>query len=398
MIQKFNTIEVSTFEEIHIITAMKTEALYQQLEKDFPSSVFIKEGVESIPTLEEFEAMWLEDKKRQYLVCFDDLVLEKKQDEVKKFYMRARKFNVSVVYLSQRYFEIDMFIRSNVCYVAFLCLAEDVKRALALYCFNYDKDFVKSMYDDAISTPLQPFFVDFKKREYRKGFLSPYKIEGRQVSRPKYINKSGHKATPHDLFETTASTVAPLIEFFRKHNVNLSATVFYEPSCGNNAIVKELVKAGATNVIARDLFTTEEKHDYLAEEDPEYDILVTNPPYCLKYQFIEKAIQSLKPFALLLPLGCITTKKWYNICGTSNLHFQILSPPPDFLHAGRMVSVADIVWVYGNVNLQFNTLSYFNMSAFSQNNKEDEGGYEVTVDPQNDELAKLMEDSLGIAK
>jgi hypothetical protein len=121
----------------------------------------------------------------------------------------------------------------------------------------------------------------------------------------------------------------------------------------------------------------------LIEEEPAYDILVTNPPYALKYQFIEKTIKSSKPFALLLPLACITTKKWYNICGNFNLHFQILTPSPSFLHAGRMVQVGEIVWVYGNIRLQSNTLSYFNMSALRK---------------KDDELARLMEDTWSIAK
>ena len=31
------------------------------------------------------------------------------------------------------------------------------------------------------------------------------------------------------------------------------------------------------SVIARDLYTTDVKQDYLTEEDPEYDVIITNP-------------------------------------------------------------------------------------------------------------------------
>lgn len=50
----------------------------------------------------------------------------------------------------------------------------------------------------------------------------------------------------------------------------------YEPCCGNGAIMKFLEARGFT-VIGRDLYATEEKHDYLLSVDPEYDILITNP-------------------------------------------------------------------------------------------------------------------------
>ena len=40
-----------------------------------------------------------------------------------------------------------------------------------------------------------------------------------------------------------------------------------------------------------DLYTL----DYLTCEDPQYDIMITNPPFSLKYEFAKKAFASKKP-------------------------------------------------------------------------------------------------------
>ena len=77
---------------------------------------------------------------------------------------------------------------------------------------------------------------------------------------------------PQDLFETPYNVLVHLDEYL----VSVPGKIIYEPCCGNGAITKFLESRGFT-VVARDLYTTEEKHDYLASEDPEYDILITNP-------------------------------------------------------------------------------------------------------------------------
>jgi hypothetical protein len=90
----------------------------------------------------------------------------------------------------------------------------------------------------------------------------------------------GQKASPQDLYETDPVVVKIAIGFLVKNRVNLSEKVFYEPACGNGIIIKVLKEMGAIQVMERDLYTTEIKTDYLTVEDPHYDILITNPPFC----------------------------------------------------------------------------------------------------------------------
>jgi hypothetical protein len=75
-----------------------------------------------------------------------------------------------------------------------------------------------------------------------------------------------------DLFESPENALLLLDPIL----ATLEGKVIYEPCSGDGAIVRFLERRGFT-VIARDLYTTEVKQDYLLEEDPEYDVLIINP-------------------------------------------------------------------------------------------------------------------------
>ena len=79
----------------------------------------------------------------------------------------------------------------------------------------------------------------------------------------------------------------------------------FEPACGIGHI-SNVFKGYNYEVIEQDLYVPH-NIDYLASEDPEYSFLITNPPYALKYQFLKKAFESNKPFAMLLPATCFFT-------------------------------------------------------------------------------------------
>lgn len=97
-----------------------------------------------------------------------------------------------------------------------------------------------------------------------------------QITRPMYANATRTK--PQDLFETPENALR-LIEPILS---TLKDKILYEPCCGNGAIVRFLEARGFT-VVARDLYTTQVKQDYLVEDDPEYDVLITNPR---EYNFV----------------------------------------------------------------------------------------------------------------
>ena len=94
-------------------------------------------------------------------------------------------------------------------------------------------------------------------------------------------------------------------------------------------------------VVGRDLYTTEEKHNYLLTDDPEYEVMITNPPFCLKHKFFEKAINSGKPFIMLLPLQFLTPKCSYENIKKCEIDIMIMNPSPKFLHGDGERDVGD---------------------------------------------------------
>ena len=105
-----------------------------------------------------------------------------------------------------------------------------------------------------------------------------------------------------DFYETPYSITSHLLEI---EDFNKSLTVC-EPACGDGAIVKILEKKW-DNVVAYDI----EKN--FLWETKNYDYIITNPPFSLAYEFVQKAKQiATEKFAFLLPLSYLHGKKRYD--------------------------------------------------------------------------------------
>ena len=160
-------------------------------------------------------------------------------------------------------------------------------------------------------------------------------------NRSRYGNATA--SLPQDLFETPENALILLDSTLKL----MKGKVIFEPCCGNGAIVKYLEASGFA-VIGRDLYATEEKHDYLLADDPEYDVLITNPPFCLKHQFFEKAMHSGKPFIMLLPLQFLTPKCSYDNIKKCEIDIMVMNPSPTFLNGDVERSVGDCGWFFVN--------------------------------------------------
>lgn len=165
-----------TFADIAIITRNKDEPLYNYLGGEF-EQIQIKEGMSNTPKLDDM------DKKYNHLVVWDDLVLSKNLNSVEEYYMRARKKNCSVVFLSQSYYDIPKFIRKNSNYLVLLDLGGSKREQTAImneWSSDLDKDELKAVYNDAVSVPLRPLIITGGKvardKKYRKGWLEYYNL------------------------------------------------------------------------------------------------------------------------------------------------------------------------------------------------------------------------------
>ncbi len=107
----------NTFDKIHIVTKAKDEPLYNFLEEQTGGTkggVFIKEfDKDGLPNLDEF------NKEQNNLIVLDDLVnqSEKEQRPIGDFFIRGRKKNCSIIYLTQSWYGVPKLIRTNINYV-----------------------------------------------------------------------------------------------------------------------------------------------------------------------------------------------------------------------------------------------------------------------------------------
>jgi len=81
--------------------------------------------------------------------------------------------------------------------------------------------------------------------------------------------------------------------------------LIWEPACGKGNLVGGLNSAGFLTE-GTDILTG---NNFLTGRPDKFDCIVTNPPFSLKQEFLERCYFLGKPFALLLPLTTFETAK-----------------------------------------------------------------------------------------
>lgn len=104
------------------------------------------------------------------------------------------------------------------------------------------------------------------------------------------------KSEKYDELYTPNYAIEPLIKYLPK-NIKIWECTDY----GFSNITKELKKNGY-EVIS----THKENFDFLNDKvNFDFDMIITNPPYSLKDEFLKRCYDYNKPFALLLPLTAL---------------------------------------------------------------------------------------------
>jgi len=168
----------NTFTEIYIITKNKKEPLYEYLEEKLgKQGLTIYEGIDKAPDLDKDIS-----KEDQTLIIMDDLVLEKNQKPLEEYFLRARKQNCSLIYISQSYFAVPPMIRKNLNYLIIKQLANlpDLFRIMREYSLGVDKKVLLKLYENSTTDNKQDFLlVDLDaepKDRFRKNFNEIYEI------------------------------------------------------------------------------------------------------------------------------------------------------------------------------------------------------------------------------
>ena len=168
LISLFSKGKKGTFSTINIITRNKDEPLYKWILTK-TDQIVIKEGLSNTPKLDDF------DKEKNHLVVWDDLVLSKDLSMVENYYIRARKLNVSVIFISQSYFKIPKVIRNNCSYMVLLKLSgqREVNLILSEFGLGITKDELMEFYQYATREKFSPLIIDMEgdpADRFRKGF------------------------------------------------------------------------------------------------------------------------------------------------------------------------------------------------------------------------------------
>ena len=143
------------------------------LEKKLKDDVkFYENGV--IPSIDEFNG------KEQVCVIFDDLMTMKNQSSIVEYFIRGRKKNISMMYLTQSYYKCPKSVRINCSIIILKKLSskKDLKSVLDDNSLGVDLRQLEKIYTDCTRDKLDFLMVDVDaepENKFRCNF-TPIKI------------------------------------------------------------------------------------------------------------------------------------------------------------------------------------------------------------------------------
>lgn len=171
-----------------------------------------------------------------------------------------------------------------------------------------------------------------------------------------------------DLFETQKKDIEIILPLLREYKDKQ----FFDPCCGKGVYNEVLVSNGFKPLIQQDKFHHSLKQDYLTTDDPDYDVLISNPPYCKKFEFLSKMYRSGKPFIVLLPISTITHRNCANLFKQFGVAVFIIHPHPKFMHNGTLVSPESTGYFAGNISSLCSVKDAFCFTYLSHDDDNDE--------------------------
>ena len=171
-----------TFSKICVICKSKREALYDYLyeatggEHGMVTINEIDDPKGGLPDLKDF------NENTNSLIVLDDLVCEsaKKLQPICDYYIRCRKKNVSVIFITQSYFHVPKIIRSNVSYIILKQVASQRNLMMIIKDFSLGAD--KKSAIDAYKQATENFNdfllldLDNPKQAWRKGLYECFEM------------------------------------------------------------------------------------------------------------------------------------------------------------------------------------------------------------------------------
>ena len=155
-----------TFSSIEIFCRCRDEPLYQFLHDKTKGSIKIYENLSELKDINTY------DKTENHLIVFDDLVLTKDQSKISEYFLRGRKQGVSLIYLSQSYYQIPKMIRLNSNYLVILKLGQkrNLNMIMSELSLGVTKDQLIKIYNFATRDKFSVLIVDLDEPDLNKKF------------------------------------------------------------------------------------------------------------------------------------------------------------------------------------------------------------------------------------
>lgn len=152
-----------------------------------------------------------------------------------------------------------------------------------------------------------------------------------------YVYKSIEK---NDECYTPAYAVEPLLKYLEKFK---GKTIWCPFDKEESEFVKVLKSAGHKVIYTHketgvDFYNFQ--NDLLAEKAPDFDLIVSNPPFSNKAKIVEVVQSFKKPFALMLPMTWLNDSAPYRLFNGGGLELMIFNRRVRFLNCGSQPSFA----------------------------------------------------------
>jgi hypothetical protein len=132
-------------------------------------------------------------------------------------------------------------------------------------------------------------------------------------------------AAGYDCCQTPPYALDPLLPYVRP------SWRVWEPAAGDGLMADALAAHGCE--VARS--DVQSGGDFFTSPAPAYDVLITNPPYSLKYAWLERCYDLGRPFALLVPLEMLGAAKCQKLTRRHGVEVMLLSRRVNFKMPGK---------------------------------------------------------------
>ena len=136
-------------------------------------------------------------------------------------------------------------------------------------------------------------------------------------------NRAGDQYVPqgYDACQTPAYAIDPLLPYLERD------WTIWEPAAGEGLLVEALFDSGFDSVAQSDILTGQ---NFFEHDPSDWDCLVTNPPYSIKYEWLKRCYELGRPFALLVPVETIGAKTAQELMQKYGYEIMLLDQRVDF--------------------------------------------------------------------